>query len=335
MAKYLVELGALLRAESNQSHALTLAALALGPRDRGLPPGADLAHLASQASETGAEALDLAIAWGCGWRRAAEPQPGWDGRWVGAVLALASLVRGSVNQAVRWLGGTLLTFQEALQLGGMPELDEKLEGYTDAITLALLASACRCGHGNRAVRLVDGSCGREEHCLDSWQPEVCSLAAFVATAVRGSAQTEVRSGAFGVSMLSGHLRDDHLLRIDMAEFRVCHECNWNLIRLAVERRRKIEISSLQRGLYDLSYCPACEQPPDPEKTYHMGRKNWLIVPADWGGQHQAAHRYHCMACGNLFATNRPRCPLCGWRVRDPHRLTAVWVRVLGRRRRVA
>lgn len=115
------------------------------------------------------------------------------------------------------------------------------------------------------------------------------------------------------------------MRVVAAEFRVCHHCHGDLIRSAVRQGRPIRVSDLDRGLYDHSRCPTCGRPPDPGLTYHTGRKNWLIVPAEWGGGYEAVDRFHCPGCGNLFATYRDHCPLCHrWVSR--RRPTGVWAR---------
>jgi hypothetical protein len=326
LGDYLADLRELLGAEPDRTRAVLLAALALGPRDGGPPGAGDIGPLVQLAADTTADVLDLAIAWGCGWRRTVWPDHGWHSRWVAAVLALSHLAAGSVRRTVRWLEMTVPAFGRIMHAGGERELRERLDGYAELIAVELATGGCRCGHGGAVHRSPAGACGRVEHRLDRWRPEDCRLRAFVATAVRGSAGRSVAAGAFSVSMLASLLRDDHLLRVDPAEFRVCHGCNGELIRLAGQRRRRIDLSSLGHGLYDAGRCPGCERPADPERTYRVSRKNWLIVPAEWGGQHHPVHRYRCVSCGNLFGLERPRCPICGAPVRHRDRRTCVWVR---------
>jgi hypothetical protein len=328
---YLAGLRELVDREQDRLRGVVLAALALGPREGGLPGAGDIGDLLRLAADPTADVLDLAIAWGCGWHRMVWPEHGgWHARWVAAILALSAMAHGSINQTVGWLEDNVPQLREAL--GGDGERDQRLESYSDAIAVELATGGCRCGHGNLSRRSPAGACGRGEHALEHWRPEVCRLRAFVATAVRGSAKSSVAAGAFSVSMLSGLLRHDQLLRVDTAEFRVCHRCNADPVRQTVQRARRLELASLGRGLYDLSRCPRCETPPDPERTYRVARKNWLIVPADWGGQYQPVHRFRCGGCGNLYTIERTRCPLCG--VRAPHRdrRTCVWVRHVGLRR---
>ncbi len=331
LPRYLAELRDRVEREPDRRRAAMLAAFALGPRDRGLPGAGDLWPLLHLAGETTADVLDLALAWGCGWRRQVAPEHGWHARWPAAVLALSAMVAGSVNQTARSLTGHVPSLAEALRAGGDRELERRVESYSYAIALELATGACRCGHGSRSGHAPAGSCGRAEHRLAGWRPDVCRLRAFVASAVRGTAQLPVRGGAFAVSMLSRLLLEDQLLRVDLAEFRVCHACNAGAIRRAVTEQRRLDISTVEHGLYELGRCPTCEMPADPRRTYRAARKNWLIVPADWGGHHQPVCRYRCQGCGNLFGSERERCPLCDRQVRHRHRLTFVWVRLVGLR----
>jgi hypothetical protein len=334
LPRYLAELRVLAGSEPDQARAAMLAAFALGPRDRGLPGAGDLGPLlglAAGASPAAFDAVDLALAWGCGWRRPVASEHGWHARWPAAVLALAAMAGGSINQTARSLVDHVASLAEALRTGGERELERRFQSYSYAIALELATGACRCGHGTRSERAPAGSCGRPEHRLATWRPEACRLRAFVATAVRGSARLPVQGGALALSMLSGLLLEDQLLRVDVAEFRVCHVCNADAIGWAVRERRRLDVSAAPRGLYDLGRCPDCEAPSDPRRTYRLGRKNWLIVPADWGGQHQPVRRHRCPGCGNLFGTERRRCPLCDCPVRRGDRLTSVWVRLVGMR----
>jgi hypothetical protein len=335
MARYLDGLRRLLQGEASRERAVLMAVLALGPRHRGLPGAGDLGPLVGLAVETPVDVLDVAIAWGAGWGRSVWPEHEWHARWTAAVLALASLVGSSINRTVAWLADNVTDLREVLYLGGERELRERLDGFSDAIALELATGRCRCGHGDSASRSAPGTCARPQHRLESWGPERCRLHAFVATAVRGSAQVPVRAGRFAVSMLAGLMEAEHLLRVGVAEFSVCHACNGDMIGLAANDRARIRLSSVERGLYDIPRCPSCERAAHPDLTYRAARKNWMLVPADWGGQYHAVERHRCAACGNLFTYGRVCCPICDWRARRGGRLTTVWVRLAGLRPLVA
>ncbi|HSR25504.1 MAG TPA: hypothetical protein VLW53_18260, partial [Candidatus Eisenbacteria bacterium] len=66
---YLNALQQLLARQVERSGAALLAALAVGPRSGGLPGAGDIGGLVELACRSRADALDLAVAWGCGWRR--------------------------------------------------------------------------------------------------------------------------------------------------------------------------------------------------------------------------------------------------------------------------
>jgi hypothetical protein len=333
LGRYLAQLRSLAEGEGpDLGRAVTMVALALGPRGDALPGAGDLGPLVQAALELGADVVDLGIAWGCGWQRVAVPEHRWHARWVAAVLSLSSMVAGSINQTVRWLAGSVADFLDVQQRAGAPELRERLQGFSDEIAMELAMGACRCGHVSRTGPAAIGVCSRPDHRLASWRPDVCRLQAFVATAVRGSARRPPPAGAFAFGMLARLLQEERLLRVDVAEFRVCHECNEGLIRLAAQRRRPIELSSVEHGLYDISRCPTpgCGARPHPSRAYHVGRKNWLLVPAEWGGQYHPTRRYRCGDCGNLFKPWLDRCPICGSQVRQRGRLTTVWVRLARR-----
>ncbi len=329
---YLAGLRALLDRETDRSRAAALAFMALGPGQRRRPDGHQLAALRALAAETHADVLDLVVAWGSGWRRRVLWDNEAEARWPAAVMALRNSVEAAINAGLRWLESSVPHLREVLHAGGSDEYRDRVMGYGDSIAVMLAAGGCRCGHGNRTVRRPLDACGRREHHIETWQPERCRLQPFVATAVRGSAEKSIRPGAFGTSMLYAHLREDHLVRVVAAEFRVCHGCHPERIRAAVLHGQPIRIADLERGLYDQSRCPTCGRSPAPDSTYHTARKNWLIVPVEWGGQHEAAERFHCLGCGNLFATHLDHCPLCQREVHDRRRRTSIWVRSVGLKR---
>lgn len=318
--RYLEGLRALIERERSREQAALLGTLALGPRDRGLPGAGEIGPLVDLAMASPADVLDLVIAWGAGWGRPLWPAPDWRARWVGAALVLALLVRRSINRTVAWLAENVLDVRRGLHAGGDQERAERLEGWANHITMELVHGRCQCGHSR------GGICSRPGHRLDAWRPDRCRLPAFVAMAVRGTAHLPVRAGAFSASMLATALGAEELLVVDSAEFSVCHECNARRIGLAARERRRIQLRELERGLYDVGCCGGCGQAPHPERTYRVSRKNWLLLPAAWGGRYHAVQRRRCMACGNLLALERAECPLCQWQVPRRGRLTTVWVR---------
>jgi hypothetical protein len=326
LGQYLVELRALAGTHADRRRGVLLAALALGPRGGVLPGTGDLGPLLEAAIETSAGAVDLAIAWGCGWRRVVTADHEWHGRWVAAVLSLSWLVAGSINRTMRWLEGHVSGVRAAIRELGAEERTERTHSHAQHIAMELAFGRCRCGHG---ARHPGDSCGRSDHQLATWRPEACHLPAFVAAAVRGTPGMPPRAGALAVSMLAEALCEDHVVRVEVAEFHVCDVCNADAVRLA-PRVGGLDLGSVTRGLHDLSRCPVCGVPPHPGRTYRVARKNWLVVPADWGGQYDPVQRHRCSRCGNLFAASRELCPLCRHRVPPRHRLTSVWVRGVGR-----
>jgi hypothetical protein len=124
---------------------------------------------------------------------------------VAALLSLACLVHGSVNRTMRWLEAEVLAVREVMWGPGARDREERLRSYGQHLAMELAFGACRCGHGAGDAH---GPCGRPDHQLTSWRPDVCQLPAFVATAVRGSPLTPPRTGAFAVSMLAEQLCQD-------------------------------------------------------------------------------------------------------------------------------
>jgi hypothetical protein len=308
----------------DRPRAVLLVALALGPRTDGLPGAWDLASLQEAAALSSADVVDLGVAWGCGWRRAVAPDHDWHGRWAGAVLALSTMAEGSIKQTLRWLADAVPGVAEALRALGPRERRERVISHANQIAMELALGVCTCGHGGpRAAS--DGSCGRGDHRLGEWRPDVCRLPAFVATAVRGSARLPLRSGAFATSMLADVLREDPLVRVEAVEFHVCRACNPELVSGAV-RGGDVVLSGIGGSLHDVGRCPVCRTPADRDRDYHVVRKHWLVVPADWGGSYQPVRRHRCARCRNLFPEHDERCPLCGLVVGPGRRLTSVWVR---------
>jgi hypothetical protein len=320
---------AMLRALVDQEErvvAVLLAGLALGPRGAARVDARPLGTLLEIAVRTHADVIDLCIAWGCGWGHSARlPDEHRDRRSEAAVLALSALVEGSISRTLTWLEDNVSGVRAALGAWGPTERRHRVVIWAYLIAMELALGACRGGHGVS----VSGECRRPEHALAGWVPRNCRLSAYVATAVRGHARLPLRAGAFAVSMLAVLLQDEQVVRVDTVEFCVCHSCSGDLPRVAIDRRA-VRLSDLARGLHDLSRCPDCGAPADPEHTYRLARKNWLVVPAAWGGPYEAACRRRCAGCGNLFPATQDRCPLCGQHTTTGGRLTSVWVRRSGR-----
>lgn len=316
LAQYVVGLRTLAGATEDRVTGALLAALALGPRGP-LPGAGDLGPLLEAASETGADVVDLAIAWGCGWRRPVVADHEWHGRWVAAVLALSCLVVGPINRTVDWLEAHVSGVGGALRRLGAEERAERFNSHAQQLAMELSLGACRCRRG--------ATCGRPDHALVSWRPEDCHLPAFVATAVRGSPALPLRAGAFSASMLAEPLREDRVVRVDVAEFHVCDVCNADLVGLAGVRGG-LDLGRVTGGLHDVNRCPDCGTLADPGRTYQVARKNWFVVPDEWGGPYEPVRRHRCSGCGSLFAASGRSCPLCRREVPSGHRLTSVWVR---------
>jgi hypothetical protein len=314
LAAYLAGLRMLAGSESDRSSAALLAALALGPRTAIPGDLGPVGPLLDVAGRTEVDVVDLAVAWGCGWGRVVSPGHAWRGRWDAALLSLCSLTERSVARTLRWLADNISGLGTTLRAAGPDEHRCRLVTYANQIAMELSLGA-PAGKPARPA-------------LVNWRPDDCRFSAFVANAVRGSAQLPLRGGAFAASMLAALLREDHLLRVDVAEFSVCHACNPELI-VQAPRRRGIELSTVRRGLHDLARCPDCGAPPHPAHTYRLARKNWLIVPADWGGRYEAVHRHRCPGCGNLFPAGHERCPLCLCPASPGRRLTSLWLRGTG------
>jgi hypothetical protein len=314
LAAYLAGLRTLTGAEPDRSSAALLAALALGPRTATQHGLGEVGLLLDIAARTDVEVVDLGVAWGCGWGRVVSPGHAWHARWDAAMLSLCCLTERSVARTLRWLGDNVSGVGPTLHAAGSNEYRYRLVTYAHQIAMELSLGA----PADRPAR----------HALVSWRPDACRLSAFVATAVRGSAPLPLRGGAFAASMLAALLRQDHLVRVDAAEFNVCHVCNAELI-VRAPLRRGIDLSSVRRGLHDISRCPDCGTPPDPARTFRVARKNWLIVPTDWGGRYEAVHRQRCPGCGNLFPAGHERCPLCLRPASPGRRLTSLWLRGTG------
>lgn len=312
---------------------LGLAVAALGPA--GDPPAelwAALAPLGRTLPDDDPErALELAIAWGCGWGRAPTGQ-GWAARWPDALFALRRIVESSVRT----------TFQQIVQLlaDAPPILGrgarEEARSCAGLIAVELAHGLCRCGNHRRSCKQhPDGSrsCGQgcctPGHNLREWTHHV-RLRVFVAEAVRGSAARSVRGGALLTGSLYRLLTESAGVLVGPVEFKICHVCHADTIRRALGGRRAPAINSLRpssqeapKGLYEGPRCPTCRTPFLLGGSYSIARKNWLLIPYDMGGAYTQYERWRCVACRNLFPLELAGCPLCGM-ASHPQRPTAIW-----------
>ncbi len=299
-----------------------IAMIALGPRQAGDPPDHqwhtlrqivqhDVPHLEP------AHWLEVVIAWGCGWQRTPAPhRTAWDGAWEYAVLALYDMVAGSVRATIKQILRVLshkfndhplrpllhtpahsTNLTHLLHLGAATDLTPaagELTLYAAEITMELLP------------RLVPPHAAPPDrydpHQLAHWQPAHRSLRVFLAEAVRGSASRELKTNAFRQGLLYPLLQQDFGIRVDTAEFKLCHSeaCNGPLIAASVASGHPLKLSAVSTSLYEGARCPVCQTPADPARTYHIARRNWLLVPYDYGGMYELQARWHCPHCGTLF-----------------------------------
>lgn len=291
--------------------AVFVAMLVQGPRQNDPPEQASVdALLAVVAREvhspTASQCLEIVTAWGCGWGREIDLHTtAWDRTWPLAVVALRSMVEASVRQTIGMIQGRI----DDLERVGRDEI----RLYADLIALELAKSHCTCGSHLKSCKDKAGHfCCRPPHKLIHWKPVERSLRSFVAEAVRGLAEDELRSGAYAVSMLYPLLRDDTRLLVGSAEFKVCHTCGEK---------------------YEGSHCPnpICRAPDDLHRTRHEARKNWLLIPYDTfdgRGHYDLAERWRCSACACLYPVALAHCPLA--HDSEPSsghgsRTTSVWV----------
>lgn len=244
----------------------------------------------------------------------------WQGEWEYAVFALYDMVAGSVNTTIRHLlrllannfedhpintllrkQGDVANLTRLLRLGDTSDLttaDGELAMYAAIITIELL-------HKPNTAIASPASPHPEPyaaHWLARWQPTARSLRVFIAEAVRSSASKDLKTSAFRSGMLYPLLQDDFGIRVDFAEFKVCHSetCNGGLIAKSVSNGIPVKLSDVDHGIYEGHRCPVCHTPADPQRTYMLARRNWLIVPYDYGGRYELQARWHCRHCGTLF-----------------------------------
>lgn len=268
--------------------------------------------------------LDLVIAYGCGWgREIVTNSENWKERWYQAILALRILVEGSLHQTFKLLI-PLLPDQISLFSGPMREWGRR---YSNVIALELLHDRCRCGKHKQGCKKKGDSyacareCCRDEHRLTDWQPEVCSLQAFVAQGIRGNASSQLKTGALTTSMLYPLLNEDSGVTIDSVEFKICSSCSDTRVLKTIAEHK--EPTGQGIVMYEGNTCPECDIPANRQKTYHKARKNWILIPYELGGAYEMINRWRCPLCRNLFPITLAACPLCA--SPTPQRRTTIWV----------
>jgi len=308
--------------------ALLLAIIFLAPPDESVNWKLlveQLLAFSPNGNETSDDAcLDLVIAYGCGWRRKVVPESqDWNGRWPRAILALRVMLEGSLHQTFKLITPLLpphyALFSGSLKTGGRL--------YSNLITLELLHNRCRCGKHKQGCKQVGDTyacgqtCCRDEHQLVSWDPAVCSLQAFVAHSIRGNASNQLKTGALITSMLYPLLNEDNGFTIDSVEFKVCGHCSEPAVLQAIGQHK--EPKSQGSTLYEGNSCPECDTPANRQTTYHKARKNWILIPYEFGGAYEMLDRWRCPRCRNLFPVTLETCPLCT--SATPQRKTTIWV----------
>jgi hypothetical protein len=238
-----------------------------------------------------------------------------------------------------------------------PEPSLRLDA--DLIAFELADGRCQCGQHRRGCPNPDAhNCCRPEHDLASWDPTVCRLEAFVAQAVRGSAVAGIRSGALTSGMLYPLLHEAFGLRVDSAEFKLCRRCYPEVMDEIQREDRETQdpdaspITGSEKqgsrapqttGLlkFEGPMCPAldrddaanqCRTPALRQHTYYFARKNWALIPLDFGGSYEMVPRWKCWRCENLLISKKDPCPICHEgepELRPQARPTNVWVRVGG------
>lgn len=284
-----------------------------------------LFSLAPDGKETVDNAcLDLAIAFGCGWRpEGAIVSEIKAGRWHRAIVALRIMVEGSLHQTFKLIT-PLLPQQYSIFSGSMKEWGRF---YSNIITLELANNRCRCGKHKQSCKskgdayACGQSCCREEHQISSWSPAVCSLQAFIAHSIRGNAGSQLKTGALITSMLYPLLNEDSGFTIDSVEFKVCGCCSNPTVLEALAQHK--EPQSHGSVMYEGNSCPECDTPASRHTTYHKARKNWILIPYEFGGAYEMHDRWRCPRCRNLFPVTLATCPLCS--AATPQRKTTIWV----------
>ena len=262
------------------------------------------------------QCLQRVTAVGCGWKRPIDPSSSpWERRWYGAIIALRKRIEDSIQQTMKLLQSVFIRERSLLHLSRAQK-----RSYAGLMVLELIQARCSCDSHKKGCQ-GKCDCCRDEHLLANWEPDVCSLQAFIAQAVRGTAEDRLRSGAFASSMLYPRLQEDVGITLGNVEFKVCAVCYEEEIATAVKEEKELKIKDLK--LFEANKCPDCDTPADPNSTYYKARKNWFLLPYDMGGAYELVKRWRCTGDKNLFHITRSHCPLCN--KERSQRSTAVWV----------
>ncbi len=281
------------------------AAVTFGPR--GSMPSAirDALHDAVRAGSSRDENPEyLALAFGCGWRRALGASP-WEQRWEGAILALVDEFERSVRITIAMLSGLVPDI--------VVDRDEQ-RAFAELLAVQF-AAGCRCGRHRRSCPgrddhgRDDHGCCIERHRLDAWDPTVAHLAAYIDQAVRGIAGRTLRGAAFADGMLYAQLAREGRVRRATVEARVCGRCG-----------TRVEVGMCRD--------PRCASETLPPRC--VAQVNRLVVPQAAGGCFRPIDRWRCgdPDCASLFPRSFvARCTRCGW---EPEpgcrpRVRTVWV----------
>lgn len=223
---------------------------------------------------------ELVLTWGCGCRFAsAATFPPWET----AVIALESLCEPLVEKALWQLAA----------LHFPPPAGDKIRR---------LASDHAKGKQSYGSSLALEPVALDK--LRTWKLDQYSLRSHLLLQIGGQpGGISVRSGSFSSSVLYPLLRDEIGIRDGTVGFFVCHspECNGAQVAEAIALACPPKIIDLQRhGLFEGNHCRYCGRVSDPEQTYRLARRHWLIVPAAYGGAYEQRQFFRCTSCGHHF-----------------------------------
>jgi hypothetical protein len=274
-------------------HVAMAAACWLGPSCT--PPESVLDELRAQivgSRERSEDPVNVAIAFGAGWRRTLGASP-WDREWERSIFALADEFMRSTRSTTAKLGNLVRDFcfdrHETIEFAHLFAVE--------------FVRGCGCGRHRRSCnRSDDHACCIDEHTLRAWDPSVAHLGAWIDQAVRGLAGKELRGAAFADGMLYAELHREGRLQRASVEALMCGEC---------------------ATVFEASRCPTTGCAGTARAAHRrVVLVNRLVVPRNCGGRYVVRKRWVCgnHACGSLYpgVTRRDSiepvrsCPACGW-----------------------